>query len=108
MAFFRDGLYSETCPHIDNQGSLSKKMYVNAVQEVLARSEESAWLDIIVEEQLVTGSGRNKLRTYRLMKRTYETEQYCLSRLQGRHRSAFAKFRCGLTPVRVEMGRYEG
>ena len=45
-------------------------MYVSAVQEVLARSEESAWLDIIDKEQAVTGRGHNKLRTYRLMMRT--------------------------------------
>ena len=44
-------------------------MYVNIVQEVLARSEESAWLDIIDKEQAVTGRGHNKLKTYRLMKR---------------------------------------
>ena len=73
-------------------------MYVNAVQEVLARSEVSAWLDIIDKEQAVTGKGHNKLRTYRLMKQTYETEQYCLSRLPNKHRSAFAKFRCGVAP----------
>ena len=41
----------------DNQGRLSKNMYVNAVQEVLARSEESAWLDTLDKEQAVTGRG---------------------------------------------------
>ena len=91
----------------DNQGRLRKKMYVNAAEEVLARSEERAWLDIIVKEQAVTGRGHNKLRTYRLMKRTYETEQYCLPRLPIKHRSAFAKFRCGVVPVRIETGWYE-
>ena len=49
-------------------------MYVNAVQEVPARSEESALLDVIDKEHSVNGRGHNKLRTYRLMKRTYETE----------------------------------
>ena len=32
-------------------------MYVNAVQEVLARSEESVWLDIIDKEQAVIMAG---------------------------------------------------
>ena len=71
----------------DNQGRLSEKMYVNAVQEVLARSEESAWLDIIDKGQATTGRGHNNLRTCRLMKCTYETEQYCLSCLPIKHRS---------------------
>ena len=25
-----------------------------------------------------------------------------------KHRSAFAKFRCGVAPIRIETGRYEG
>ena len=42
------------------------------------------------------------------MKRTYETEQYCFSRLTPKHRSAFATFRCGVAPVRIKTDRYEG
>ena len=48
----------------DNKGVLVRKCNVNAVQEVLARSEESAWLDIIDKEQAVNGRGHNKSRTY--------------------------------------------
>ena len=31
-----------------------------------------------------------------------------LIRLPLKHRSAFAKFRCGVAPIRIETGRYEG
>ena len=55
-----------------------------------------------------SGRGENKLRTYRLTKREYKTENYCLSRPPLKHRSAFAKFCCGLAPIRIETGRYEG
>ena len=65
-------------------------------------------LNAIDKEQAVNGTGRNKLRTYRLIKRTYKTEPYCLTRLPPKHRSAFAKFRCGVAPIRIETGRYEG
>ena len=82
--------------------------YVDAVQYALSKTEESTWLNAIDKEQAVNGIGRNKLRTYRLIKRTYKTEQYCLPRLPPKHRSAFAKFRCWLAPIRIETGRYEG
>ena len=92
----------------NNDGRLAKKMYVDAVQDALSKTEESTWLNAIDKEQAVNGSGRNKLRTYRLIKRTYKTEQYCLTRLPPKHRSAFAKVRCGVAPIRIETGRYEG
>ena len=41
----------------------------------------------------------NKLRTCKLFKEIFETE--------SRYRSAFAKFRCGVAPLRIETGRYE-
>jgi len=56
----------------------------------------------------VNGSGRNKLRSYRLFKTTYWVERYCSMHMSSSHRSAFAKFRCGVAPIRLETGRYEG
>ena len=55
----------------------------------------------------VNGTGRNKLRTYKLFKSEYGSEQYCKIILPLKHRSAFAKFRCGVAPLRLETGRYE-
>ena len=54
------------------------------------------------------GNAGNKLRTYKLFKRTYQTEHYCNIIMPKCHRSAFAKFRCGVAPLRLETGRYEG
>lgn len=54
-----------------------------------------------------TGTGNNKLRTYRLFKNTYNLEKYLWEHLPHSHRSAFAKFRCGTAPIRIETGRYE-
>ena len=56
----------------------------------------------------IRGNGRNKLRTYRLFKTDFEVESYCKIRLPIAHRSAFAKFRCGVAPLKIETGRYEG
>ena len=48
----------------------------------------------------------NKLRTYQLFKEVFETEMYLSKNIPSRYRSAFAKFRCGVAPLRIETGRY--
>ena len=55
-----------------------------------------------------SGRGRNKLRTYSTFKNEYKTENYCKLIIPLRHRAALAKFRCGVAPLRLETGRYEG
>ena len=54
-----------------------------------------------------SGRGSNKLRTYALFKSGFKTESYCKMIMPLRHRAAFAKFRCGVTPLRTETGRFE-
>jgi hypothetical protein len=56
---------------------------------------------------VLNGTGRNKLRTYKLLKTNFEVETYCKLQLPYAHRSEFAKFRCGVAPLRLETGRYE-
>lgn len=51
---------------------------------------------------------RSKLRTYRLFKHEFGKEPYLNINMPGKYRSAFAKFRCGVAPIRIETGRYEG
>ena len=45
--------------------------------------------------------------TYKLFKEVFETEMYLSKNIPSRYRSAFAKFRCGVAPLRIETGRYE-
>ena len=49
----------------------------------------------------------DKLRTYKLFKFSYFSEQYLLQNIPIRYRSAYAKFRCGVAPLKIETGRYE-
>ena len=42
-----------------------------------------------------------------IFKSSYETEKYCKVLLPVTHRAAFAKFRCGVAPIRLETGRFE-
>ena len=45
---------------------------------------------------------------YRLFKNEYGKENYLLKNIPGKYKSAFAKFRCGVEPLKIETGRYEG
>jgi hypothetical protein len=47
----------------------------------------------------------HKLRTYSRFKHEFQTEM-CMT-INITHRSAYAKFRCGLAPLCIETGRYE-
>ena len=53
------------------------------------------------------GKSGNKLRTYKLLKNEYTTEHYCKIFLPRKHKSALAKFRIGVAPIKLETGRYE-
>ena len=54
------------------------------------------------------GTGGNKLRTYRTFKSDIYTETYLYKLMIPSHRRAYAQFRCGVAPIRIETGRYEG
>ena len=53
------------------------------------------------------GNGGNKLRTYKLFKMEFKVEEHCKILLPLKHRSAFAKFRCGVAPIKIDAGRHE-
>ena len=77
---------------------------------IISKVEEAQTFDFVADvnsESSRSGNGRNKLRTYRLFKSEYKVEKYCKLLLSYSHRSAFAKFRCGVALIRIETGRYE-
>ena len=49
-----------------------------------------------------------KLRTYKLFKESFKTEQYVNINMSKHERSMMAQFRCGILPLRIETGRYIG
>jgi hypothetical protein len=77
------------------------------VQSRTMQSFIAKWNVNVTSERSRSGVGGNKLRTYRQFKTTFGTEEYCKIILPRCHRSAFAKFRCGTAPLRIETGRYE-
>jgi hypothetical protein len=71
----------------------------------------SIWMDEWIESlhtiNRSSGQGGNKLTTYRTFKFSYETEAYVTAILPNKHRSAFAKFRCWVAPIRLETGNLQ-
>lgn len=81
---------------------------VQEMDEVLFEHYEVRWSADIHREGARRGNGRNNLRTYRLFKQEYRSEAYVNTTMSRANRSALAKFRCGVAPIRLETGRYEG
>ena len=91
----------------DIRGSFSRNTLISNVAEALTNDFFADWYNTINSESGRNGNGRNKLRTYRLFKSEYKIENYCKFLLPGSHRAAFAKFRCGVAPIRIETRRFE-
>ena len=81
--------------------------FVTNLREAGLNEFKTRWFNSIHSATGPSGRGRNKLRTYCLFKTAFETEPYCKLIMPLRHRAAFAKFRCGIAPLRIETGRYE-
>ena len=92
----------------DIMSRISKFKMTRQIEVNMMANHELQWLNIITRDQSSRGTGGNKLKKYKLVKTEYETEQYVRMIMPKSHRSAFAKFRSGAAPLRIETGRYEG
>ena len=91
----------------DDNVTYTKRYVLNMIQEkefelLLKRN----WSQELNNLNRANG-GQSKLRSYRLFKSEYQSEKYLTVNLPVHHRSALAKFRCGVAPIRIETGRYE-
>ena len=84
-----------------------KTVLVNRIKKTSFTRFKAQWSNTISRIQSNSARGLNKLRTYKLFKKEFTTEAYVKIVLPYKHRSAFAKFRCGVAPLRLETGRYE-
>ncbi len=78
---------------------------INDVNLALSELYFTRWQEQVNREDSIRGTGHNKLRTYCTFKQS-STEPY-LKLLNKSHRSALAKFQCGVAPSRRETGPYE-
>ena len=86
--------------------SINKRKMLDNISQQMTNRHMHEWQLMIDKENSRSGTGRNKLRNYRHFKRFYEPENYCLVHMPVSHRAAFAKFRCGVAPLKIETGRY--
>ena len=74
---------------------------VRIMEDMLFSSYKRAWA-------VRTDENTGKLRTYKTVKSNgYHAEHYVTSHMPRSFRSAMAKFRLGVAPIRLETGRYE-
>ena len=78
-----------------------------AITESLLGKHIANWSDAVKRSSRINGNGRNKLRTCNTFKSDYCIGTYCKMIMPLKHRSAMAKFRCGIAPLRIETGKYE-
>ena len=93
--------------HIGEEGWVDVRHIVHCVEVQSFEQFIASWTTDLMRENARYGQGRNKLRTYRTFKTEYGVETYTTEILKRNHRSALAKFRCGVASIRVETGRYE-
>ena len=73
---------------------------INVCEKLLLNSHCTDWANKIKDIP--------KLRTYISFKNQYETENYVKSYLPKQERSFLAQLRCGVLPIRIETGRFNG
>ncbi len=102
---FYDSIEKHNLCDIDQQ--LNVKGIIDDMNKTLFDYFERKWLLIVNRPEATRGPGRNKLRTYRMFKQCIKPEPY-LFIYNKKHRSAMAKFRAGVAPLKLETGRYDG
>lgn len=92
-----------------NINEINTQNVKSKIQETLFNNLLKQWNEDLnrTNSRNSTSTGGNTLRTYRTFKNTFETEAYLKIQLPKAHRRAYAKFRCGVAPLRIETGRYE-
>ena len=83
-----------------------RNMSLDIIERLLGK-HIADWSDAVNRPSRINGNGRNKIRTYSTFKSDCCIETYCKMIMPLKHRSAMAKFRCGIAPSRIETGRYE-
>ena len=95
-------MFPEICNDIDQDAVLA------AVKCTMVQKVKESWTADINREHARSGIGGNKLRMYRELKDSICTEPYLKQVMPKSHRSAFAKFRAGVAPLNIELGRHIG
>ncbi len=90
------------CYNLDLEESYNqlKEIDLNVFKDKLDTFAQDKWLESV--------QSKPKLRTYKTFKFKLVPEDYVLRLMSRFHRSTFAKLRCGILPLNLEVGRYRG
>ena len=91
-----------------NDAQLNNVTFRKNVNSVAEGHVHAKWSRAVTRDNAIRGAGGNKLGTYAKTVENRETKFYVNCIMSKSHRSALAKFRCGVAPIRLETGRYEG
>ena len=84
----------------------SQREIIDRLANDMFKTYTDKWLNIVNANPGCNGG--NKLRKYLHFKNEYNTETYVNMNIMTRQqRSALAKFRCGVAPLKIETGRYQ-
>ena len=84
------------------------KSDVKMLKHKLLIQFEEVWKAELSRIEGRRGIGLNKLRTYRLFKNKYHTEEYVKNRyIRYSERKALAQIRCGSAAIAIETGRFK-
>ena len=84
------------------------EFYINLTANIVAKSANSVLGLVMAKCNTICGvNWRNKLKSYKRFKFEYGVENYCKVLVPFKDSSAFAKFMCGVAPIRLETGHYE-
>lgn len=89
----------------DTKKHLHTRNFISSIKMSLINDFHESWHNDINRDGSKVGNGNNKLRLYKLLKSEISPECY-LYRLNRKHRSALARFRCGIPLINIEFGRY--
>ena len=83
------------------------KYDIPIIRESLMDMYIDSWFGGINKVESKTGTGLNKLRTYKMFKQDYKCEYYVNNKdIRYCDRRALAQMRCGSAPINIEIGRY--
>ena len=89
------------------ENNISKHTLASNMEKLIMHQFTPNWLNLINSTDGASGRGHNKLRTYCTFITEFSTDNHCRLILPLQHRAALNKFRCGVAPIRIEIGRYE-
>ena len=91
----------------ENQYFMSGSHYSKPVRDLMILKYEKDWLSRINRNTPTeSGKGKNKLRTYCTIKKSFEMENYVISQ-QFKNRRVFSKLRISAHNLHIETGRYD-